>query len=284
MIEARLIKMTDYSYLILGGDKRQVYLYNILKSKNKKVKKIFLSDNDDENGLTENFKENVIILPIPSSTDGKNLYTPLINKTVPLKSVTEKISNDAILFTGGENPLFIQSKAKRRVNLLSSETLTLKNALATTEATLSIIINNISRTIFGSNILVIGYGRIGEMLTDYLIALKGKVSVCARKDIARTKAELKGAETFGFNMLNHFLPKFDLIINTVPAQILGKAELQHINRNALVIDLASKPAGIDFKYAKDLKLNTIHALSLPGKYSPLSAAEYIEEAIEQALL
>ena len=275
--------MNEYSYLILGGDKRQLYLYDILKSKNKNVKKIFLADNDDEYGLTENFKENVIILPIPSSTDGENLYTPLINKTVPLNSVTERISNDAILFTGGENPLFTKSKVKKRVNLLSSETMTLKNALATVEATLSIMISNTSSTIFGSDILVIGYGRIGEILTDYLIGLKGKVSVCARKETARVKGALSGAETFDFDMLYKFLPKFDVIINTVPALILGKGELQHINKNSLVIDLASKPGGIDFEAAKDLKLNTIHALSLPGKYSPLSAAEYIEEAIEQAL-
>ena len=275
--------MNDYSYLILGGDKRQLYLYDILKSKNKNVKKIFLADNDDEYGFDENFKENVIILPIPSSIDGKNLYTPLIKKTVPLNSVTERISKDAVLFTGGENPLFTASKAKKVVNLLSSETMTLKNALATSEAAISVIINNTSHTIFKSNILVIGYGRIGEIITDYLIGLNGKVSVCARKDTARVKAALSGAETFDFDMLDKFLPKFDVIINTVPALILDKSELQQINKNALVIDLASKPGGIDFEAAKDLKLNTIHALSLPGKYSPLSAAEYIYETIEHTL-
>ena len=65
--------------------------------------------------------------------------------------------------------------------------------------------------------------------------------------------------------------------------MLDKDNLENVRKDALVIDLASKPGGIDFEAAKDLKLNTIHALSLPGKYSPLSAAEYIYETIEHTL-
>ena len=139
-------------------------------------------------------------------------------------------------------------------------------------------------SIFGAEILIIGYGRIAKILTDYLLALKGNITVCARKEIARAKATLKGAKTLDFNSVYGKLPKFNIIINTVPSQILKKEELKLINKNAFIIDLASLPGGIDFDSAKELGLKTIQALALPGKYSPESSAEFIEQAINYEMM
>ena len=45
--------------------------------------------------------------------------------------------------------------------------------------------------------------------------------------------------------LGSVLGDFPLIINTVPAMLLGAAELKQIRPQALVLDLASKPGGDD---------------------------------------
>ena len=277
--------MNNYYYLLVGGDKRQEYLYNSLLRKNKSVEKIFLNDNYDINeNLNKISKANVIVLPIPSSTDGTTLFAPLYNQKIPLNSIIEEINKNAILFTGGENNLFTSCKAKRIVNLLSNEAMTLKNAMATAEATLEIIINNTNHTIFNSNILITGYGRIAKILTEYLLALKANVFVCARRELSRTEAELTGAKAFGFNKLIELLPGFNIIINTVPMLILGEKELKNVDSNALIIDLASKPGGVDFSAANTLKIKTMHALSLPGKYSPKTASEFIETVINNTLI
>jgi dipicolinate synthase subunit A len=47
----------------------------------------------------------------------------------------------------------------------------------------------------------------------------------------------------------------------------------------LVIDLASKPGGVDFEYAQYKGIKTIHALSLPGKVAPVTTAMYMETVI-----
>ena len=60
--------------------------------------------------------------------------------------------------------------------------------MATSEAALAILIENTEKTLFGSNILIIGYGRIAKILAEYLKALKANVTVCARKEIAKTKS------------------------------------------------------------------------------------------------
>ena len=66
--------------------------------------------------------------------------------------------------------------------------------------------------------------------------------------------------------------------------ILGEKELKNVDSNALIIDLASKPGGVDFSAANTLKIKTMHALSLPGKYSPKTASEFIETVINNTLI
>lgn len=45
--------------------------------------------------------------------------------------------------------------------------------------------------------------------------------------------------------LGSVLGNFSLIVNTVPALLLGPAELAKLRPQALVLDLASKPGGDD---------------------------------------
>jgi dipicolinate synthase subunit A len=46
-----------------------------------------------------------------------------------------------------------------------------------------------------------------------------------------------------------------------------------------VVDLASKPGGVDFEAARELGIKTVHALSLPGIWAPETAAAAIKEAV-----
>ena len=276
--------MNDKSYLIVGGDKRQEFLFNILQSKNFMVDKIFLNNHEDLSKSIDKLRNaDVIILPIPSTKDSSTLYAPKFNKTIPLEMIIDNIPNKATVFIGGKKELFENTKAKKIIDLLSDESLTLKNAMATAEATLSIIITNTEKTIYNSKILVMGYGRIGKILSEYLSALKGKVCVFARREASRTQAELFGLHSVSCEDLMDELKKYDIIINTIPEVVFKKEELEKINTKTLIIDLASKPGGIDYNIAEKLKLKTIHALGLPGEYSPKSAAEYIESTIQKEI-
>lgn len=79
------------------------------------------------------------------------------------------------------------------------------------------------------------------------------------------------------------LEKSDLIVNTVPKTILKDDLLGKIRKDALVLDLASKPGGIDFKSAKERGLNVVWALSLPGKVAPLSAGKILSDTVTKIL-
>ena len=73
--------------------------------------------------------------------------------------------------------------------------------------------------------------------------------------------------------------KFDIIFNTIPALVLNRNELIKIRNDALVIDLASKPGGVDFDAAKELGIRVIWALSLPGRVAPVTAGIIIKDTI-----
>ena len=61
--------------------------------------------------------------------------------------------------------------------------------------------------------------------------------------------------------------------------MLGEKELESINPDCLLIEIASAPFGIDFQCAKEKAFNVIKAGSLPGKVAPESAGEIIGRSI-----
>ena len=62
-------------------------------------------------------------------------------------------------------------------------------------------------------------------------------------------------------------------------KLLDAEKLRSVPRRSPIIDIASAPGGVDREYAARLGLRTVHALSLPGKYAPRTAAEIICEAL-----
>ena len=60
---------------------------------------------------------------------------------------------------------------------------------------------------------------------------------------------------------------------------MGKAELDVFNEKSIIIDLASRPGGVDFDYGKKIGKRIIWALSLPGKVAPVTAGRIIYNTV-----
>jgi len=88
-------------------------------------------------------------------------------------------------------------------------------------------------------------------------------------------AEIYGCKAVHTSALENIIGEYDLIFNTVPAVILNEKCLNQIKNDALIIDLASKPGGVDFDTAGKLGLKVVWALSLPGKIAPVTSGEII---------
>ncbi|MGM9612725.1 MAG: NAD(P)-dependent oxidoreductase [Butyricicoccus sp.] len=102
-------------------------------------------------------------------------------------------------------------------------------------------------TIQGARALVVGNGRIGSLLAAKLAALGAHVTVSARSPRDFARIEAAGHHSLHTRFLTGHLAAFDLVVNTVPARVLGAAELAELPEACLVLDLASKPGGADGK-------------------------------------
>ncbi len=153
----------------------------------------------------------------------------------------------------------------------------------TAENALLIAMSGRTSALENSNALVLGYGAIAKHLCKLLLAFGTKVCVCARSEKARDQAKSLGCTVCDFQQLIQKMQDFDLIFNTVPSVVLGKEALQNAQKSCYIIDLASKPGGVNFPVAQRLGLQTVHALGLPGKHCPHSAALAVRHAIYRQL-
>ena len=167
----------------------------------------------------------------------------------------------------------------RVIDLWRDENLQMDNAWLTAEGALCAAMQAGRRSIRGTRTLVIGWGRIGSALTELLVAIGARVVVASRQAPHRNRAIERGAEAVSMEDLSSVLPEVDLIFNTAPAMILDNERLKDVNPDAMLIDLASAPYGIDLRAAWDLGLRAWREPALPGRYCPESAAETLYRAI-----
>ena len=86
-----------------------------------------------------------------------------------------------------------------------------------------------------------------------------------------------------FRLIDEEIGKFKVVFNTVPAPVLTKEKLVLMDKNALIIDLASEPCGTDFAAAEELGITAKKALGLPGKFAPKTAGEILKETVLNVL-
>ena len=76
---------------------------------------------------------------------------------------------------------------------------------------------------------------------------------------------------------------YDLIVNTIPAQVLDRRRLGWVSPGAFLLDLASAPGGVDQAAAKERGLRVLQAPGLPGRTAPVTAAAAIRDAVYHIL-
>ncbi len=157
------------------------------------------------------------------------------------------------------------------------------DAVPTAEGAIAIAVDRLPFTLYGSECIVTGFGRIAKVLVRLLTAFGAHVTVSVRKQSDLAWAKIYGADAVKISGLPKAAKNADVIFNTVPAVLFDKRTLQVLKKDCLVIDLASKPGGVDFDAAKELSLNTVWALSLPGKSAPVSAGAIIKDTIGNIL-
>lgn len=134
----------------------------------------------------------------------------------------------------------------------------------------------------GAHILLLGYGRIARLLARELQKAGALVTAAARSGEQRAWAEAEGIEALPLDALSGALNRFDVIIGTIPAPVLTEPLLALVRKDALLLELASAPGGIDAAAAHERGLRYIRAPGLPAKYAPERAAVILRDAVYAA--
>lgn len=276
------MKSTIY---VVGGDLRQITVAESLSKEGYTVSTVGLSEKDDCD-IRELKNAEVIVLPIPVSYDNVYINTPLSKERLVISEVLDNLQADCFVLgacISGEIEKMLTDRRLEYCDYFKREELIIKNAIPTAEGAIEIALSEMPITLFKSRALVLGYGRVGKVMADRLLGMGADVTVSARKYADFAWIEENRMKAIHTGDLIFKADKFDLIINTIPAVVLTEDVLERVRSDTLIIDLASKPGGVDFNIAKKLGKNVIWALSLPGKSAPITSGNIIKETIVNIL-
>lgn len=296
---------------IIGGDLRMVRLAEIYAKEGKKVytyglEKYFCRNSDelfseDEEKTNEDKKiaklnnnivicdnmeqtinnSKIIISGMPFSHDKITVNAPFSESEIKIDELKNMLNYSSKLFIAGGIPTDFMNKKIDCMDLLQNEKLTILNAIPTVEGTIKIAIEEREETIHESNVLVCGFGRIGKILCRRFKALGANVYCVARKDTDLSWIREEKYVPLKYEEIHKFGKEFDILINTVPTTVIKDRELSEFKKDILIIDVASKPGGIEQEAVKKYNLKTIIALGIPGKMMPRTSAKYIKEVIDE---
>lgn len=284
------------NFTIIGGDLRNVKLAVLLQKDGNSVICYGLENAEEirdnknikkESNLKDAIeKSDIIIAPLPLSKNGEDIVCPFSIRNIKINELFGNYKEKTI-FAGNisEDVLNILSKSYKQVNdFMKFESLTVLNTIATAEGAIDCIIQNTETIVHGSNVLILGFGRVAKTLAYKLKALDCKVTCAARKENDIAWIQTYGYNSININSIGEKFKEYDIVINTVPSILIGENELKRLKEEVYILDLASKPGGFDVSSINDLKIKYTWALALPGKIAPLTSAKFIKKSIYNIIL
>lgn len=282
------------TFWLIGGDLRNHWLARYLAEDGNQVHTFaldcaFLGNHENitqETNLDGCHRGSCVIFPLPMTNNEGNLTAPFHKSPLPLSQILDKVTPSQTLLGGQITPLIETLANPRSLTIqdyLAREELTIANAIPTAEGALQIAMERLPTTIHRANILILGYGYVGKATAKAFDNLGANVTVSARRTAPLAQAQADNFTPLPLHKLPEKHNNFSCIINTIPSEILGETELKSLPQDALLIDLASGKGGINQKAADKRNRTIIHALSLPGKIAPATAAKAIQETIYNML-
>ena len=322
MTESNHTSSPLHRFAVIGGDLRMTHLCHRLMEEGHTVRALGCGEDCLSGGLSrvEGHRRgegriricttlqsategaDVLILPLPATRDGITVHCPRDSAcTVTLKELGELVERTpGLSLFGGKLPVDFLNAVRQNTtadalaaDYYESELLQLRNAYLTAEAAIMTAMELTDSSLRDTPVAVVGYGRIGKFLARLLRAWEATVTVCARRDEQLFEAAAAGCRPLRIDPdaplggLSSLREDTAVLFNTVPAQILPRDLLTGLKRDALLIDLASAPFGVNDKDIREASaengLRYLRAPSLPGSYAPRDAGRIIADCIRESL-
>ncbi len=288
--------LTGIHVAFIGGDARQLEVIRKFVEMDATVTLIGF-DNLDSKFPGVHLKEleptslqdaQVLVLPIVGTDDEGNVESIFSQKKLVLTNeILSELPKNSKIYTGMAKSYLKQLTADLNlelIELLDRDDVAIYNSIPTAEGTLMMAIQNTDFTIHGSNAMVLGFGRTGITLARVLQAIGAHVKVGARRPEHIARIYEMGFTPFHIDELADHVGEVDLLFNTVPRLIVNAKVIANLPHHSLIIDLASKPGGTDFRYAEKRGIKALLAPGLPGIVAPKTAGKIIASVLTRLVL
>ena len=266
---------------VIGGDRRQAVLAALLRAEGHPVRTYGVGESPD--ALEAAAAAEIVILPLPLCREAGVLNCE--GAHIPTGGLFARFRPDQLLLAGQVQPAQRQEAEAHGLTLVDyfqREELTVANAAVTAEAAIQTALDRLDRTLLGMDCLVLGFGRIGKLLSLRLQGLGARAAAAARKPEDRAWIRAYGLSALDTGRLAGRLNGFPVVFNTVPALLLNRPLLEELPEGSLIVDLASVP-GADQAAAEELGLSYLQARALPGRVKPAAGAEAIFDTVHTIL-
>jgi dipicolinate synthase subunit A len=287
--------LTDKHVVIIGGDARQLEIIKKLSTLDAKISMVgFDQLNDGFIGASKQSMDDIdwstvdaILLPVSGmSTEGK-IDTVFSNETLELKTEQlKKTPEHCVIYSGISNEFLdevVEKSNRSLVKLMERDDVAIYNSIPTAEGTVMMAIQHTDITIHRAKVAVLGLGRVGMSVARTFSALGANVKVGANKSHQLARITEMGLTPFHTSNIKEKLSDVDLCINTIPALIITANVLAEMPLHTLIIDLASKPGGTDFRYAEKRGMKALLAPGLPGIVAPKTAGQILADVLAELL-
>lgn len=263
--------------LVLGGDKRYISLMNTLEVDMDCVgyKNTDLNQNIHKCLLQEINPSiyDIMILPMLGITQDLKIST--LNGDLSIdNNFFNSCKANCIFYTGIINDTMKDLfKGKNLVRFLDDKGVNQANDVLTIEGILDDIKDKEIE-----KVTILGFGNLGSKLASILSKYHVKIGT-NDEELATVFSNKFFLTTNKEQMQAHF-KESDLVINTVPKNIISEDLLQQ--SNAYILDIASFPYGVLKDIAEKYKNYKLYS-SIPSKYAPEKAGKILAKKIKNDL-
>ncbi|MDG4655951.1 dipicolinic acid synthetase subunit A [Ectobacillus antri] len=288
--------LTDMHIAVIGGDARQLEVIRKLIELDAKLSLIGFDQLDHGfTGATKGQIEELdfasldaVILPVAGTDSEGKVDTIFSNKKVVLtKEQIEQTPPHFTVYSGISNAYLNEITAtcsRNLVKLFERDDVAIYNSIPTVEGTLMMVIQHTDYTIHGSKVMVLGFGRTGMSVARSFQALGAHVRVGARRSEHLARITEMTFTPFHLKDLEQQVQDVDIVINTIPHPIVSANVIAKMPAHTLIIDLASKPGGTDFRYAEKRGVKAFLAPGLPGIVAPKTAGQILANVLTSLLI
>ncbi|SFD69424.1 dipicolinate synthase subunit A [Paenibacillus catalpae] len=287
--------LTGVQILLLGGDARQL---EVIRKLTELDATVTVSGFDGlhsslDGAVHAEFDNSLfdavdaLLLPAVGTDDNGFIHAVFSDRQMQLLDQhIARLPKHCKVYAGMAKPYLRELCEKHQIGLVElfdRDDVAIYNSIPTAEGAIMMAIQNTDITIHGSTSMVLGFGRTGFTMARTLQSLGANVLVGVRRSEHFARAAEMGFVPFYTSQLLQNTGNIDLLFNTIPTMIVTAQIIANLPSRTVIIDLATKPGGTDFRFAEKRGIKAMLAPGLPGIVAPKTAGRIIADCLTQLI-